>query len=252
MLRLYHVLIGFILIPIGITTAASYFSAKKDTKPSSAKIPTPTVTSTKSSQDNIWNNLLENTKLPAGWNINPCENKNSLLCISADEKILGTVEMKILPVKTQPDFQKALLNTGIPIDKNINYQNPKYVSQVTTALNNWVQNYYGVIAKNRKYTDSDKLKTAKTSDAVLFSTYPLQKAQVGKLQGVTFGFTAIKPKGGLQEQYRGYLAFDGKALYLISTGFNNAPSSGNFEKLENFSIFQPYLNSVVANFKLPN
>ncbi|AFY53267.1 hypothetical protein Riv7116_0677 [Rivularia sp. PCC 7116] len=252
MLRLYHVLIGFILIPIGITTAASYFSAKKDTQASSAKIPTPAVTSQKPNQDNIWNNLLENNSLPEGWKINPCENKKSLLCISANEKILGTVEMKILPVKTQPNFQKALLNTGIPIDQNINYQSPKYISQVTTALNSWVQNYYGVIAKKRKYVYNDELKTAKTADGILFSTYPLQKAQVGKLQGVTFGFTGIKQKGGLREQYRGYVAFDGKAIYLISTGFDAASSNGNFEKLENFSIFQPYLNSVVANLKLPN
>ncbi|MEO1433651.1 MAG: hypothetical protein AAFV71_32245 [Cyanobacteria bacterium J06633_8] len=252
MLRLYHLLIGFIFIPLGITTATSYFSAKKDTQPSSAKIPTPTVTSKKTNQDNIWNNLLTNNPLPAGWNINPCENKNSLLCISANQKILGTVKMKILPLKTQPDFQKALLNTGIPIDKNINYQSPKYISQVTTALNTWVNNYYGVIAKNGKYIQKDKLKTAKTADGILFSTYPLQKAQVGKLQGITFGFAGIKPKGDVREQYRGYVAFDGKALYLISTSFDAVSSKGNFQKLENFSIFQPYLNSVVANLKLPN
>ncbi|MEO0844664.1 MAG: hypothetical protein AAF063_38255, partial [Cyanobacteria bacterium J06643_5] len=68
----------------------------------------------------------------------------------------------------------------------------------------------------------------------------------------TFGFAGIKPKGDVREQYRGYVAFDGKALYLISTSFDAVSSKGNFQKLENFSIFQPYLNSVVANLKLPN
>jgi len=252
MIRLYHVLLGFILIPIGVTTAASYFSTNKNSQASSAKTPTPTVVSTKSNQDNIWNNLLAETPLPPGWKINPCQDKNSVVCISANGKLLGTVELGILPLKNQPNFQNMLLDAGIPIDKNINYRSPKYITQVTTALNVWVNNRYGELAKNNKYVYDDKLKTAKTADGILFSAYPLQKVQVGKLQGIRYGFAGLKQKGGVHEQHIGYVAFDGKALYVINTAFDPASSIAKFEKLENLSIFQPYLNTLVENLKLPD
>jgi hypothetical protein len=253
MIRLYHLLLAFILIPVGVTTAVSYFSAEKKSEPVSAKTPTPSTTlvSAKSNQNNIWSNLIQDTALPPGWKINPCENNNSLLCVTANGKSLGTVEMGILPLETQPNFQKMLLEAGIPPSPNLNYQSPKYITQVTTALNTWVKNHYGVLAKSRKYVYDDKLKTGKTADGTLFSAYPLQKAQVGKLQGIRYGFAGIKQKGGVQEQHTGYVAFDGKALYLINTAFDPASSTGNFEKLENLSVFQPYLNAVVANLKLP-
>lgn len=259
MIRLYHVLLAFILIPVGVTTAASYFSADKKSEPSSVKTPTPTATPTptttlvsaKSNQANIWSNLVQDTPLPPTWKINPCENNNSLLCVSANEKLLGTVEIGILPLETQPNFQKILLNTGIAANTNVDYRNPKYITQVTTALNSWVKNHYGVLAKSRKYTYDDKLKMAKTADGNLFSPYPLEQARVGELEGIRYGFAGIKQKGGVSEQHIGYVAFDGKALYLINTGFNPALSTGKFETLENLSLFQPYLNAVVANLKLP-
>ncbi|MEM6402803.1 MAG: hypothetical protein AAF757_21675 [Cyanobacteria bacterium P01_D01_bin.116] len=254
MIRLYHLLLGFILIPIGVTTAASYFYANKNSQPSSSKTTIPTIASTKSNQDNIdniWENLLIDSPLPAGWKINPCQDKNSVLCVSANAKLLGTVELKILPLKTQPNFEKMLVNAGIPIDKNINYRSPKYITQVTTALNDWVKNQYDLLAKNNKYVYDDKLKTEKTADGILFSAYPAQKARVGKLQGIRYGFAGLKQKGGVQEKHTGYVAFDGKALYLINTAFDPASSIAKFEKLENLSVFQPYLNVLVENLKIP-
>ncbi len=260
MIRLYHVLIGLILIPIGVTTAASYFSANKNSQ-EEAKTPTLTLVGTKSNQDkpypnksypdNIWNNFLEDTSLPPGWKVNPCEDKDSLLCVSANGKLLGTVEMAILPLKTLPNFQKMLLNTGIPIDQNINYRSPKYITQVTTALNLWVKNRYGVLAKSRKYVYDDKSKTAKTADGILFSAYPPQPARVGKLQGIRYGFAGLK-QSGVREQHTSYVAFDGTSLYLINTAFDPTSSIGKFEELEYLSVFQPYLNAVVANLKLPD
>lgn len=250
MLRLYHVLLGFILIPVGATAAASYFSANKKSAPAVTTTPTA-IASAKSDRTNIWKNLIKETQLPPGWKINPCEENNSLLCVSANEKQLGTVEIEVLPLKTQPKFQKMLLNAGIPFNANVNYLNPKYTPQVTTALNSWVKDRYNLLAKSRKYVYDDKLKTAKTADGILFSPYPPEKAWVGKLPGIRYGFAGIKQQGDIQEQHIGYVAFDGKALYLINTAFN-ATSPTGFEKLDNLSLFQPYLNAVVANLKLPN
>lgn len=246
MLRLYHVLLGLILIPIGVTTASSYFSEDKKPEPSSVKTPTPTTTlvSAKSNPANIWSSLIEETPLPPGWKINPCKNNNSLLCVSANGKTIGTVEMGIFPLETQLSFQKMLINAGIPPNSNVNDGSAKYVTQVETALNAWVTNQYNLLAKNHS-------QKASTKDGILFSPYPPQKARVGKLEGVRYGFAGLKQKGGVYEQHTGYVAFDGKALYLIKTAFEPAPSTGNFAKLENLSVFQPYLNTVVANLKLP-
>ncbi|MEO1377572.1 MAG: hypothetical protein AAFW70_25495 [Cyanobacteria bacterium J06635_10] len=246
MLRLYHVLLGLILIPIGVKTAVSYFSEDEKPEPNPVKTPTPTTTlvSAKSNPNNIWSNLIEETPLPPGWKINPCGNNNSLLCVSANGKILGTVEMGIFPLETQLSFQKMLINAGIPPNSDVDYQNPKYLAQVKTALNAWVTNQYNLLAKKHS-------QKASTKDDILFSPYPPQKARVGKLEGVRYGFAGLKQKGGLYEHHTGYIAFDGKALYLIKTAFEPVPSTGNFEKLENLSVFQPYLNAVVANLKLP-
>ncbi|MGD1910313.1 MAG: hypothetical protein ACFB2X_05500 [Rivularia sp. (in: cyanobacteria)] len=246
MLRLYHVLLGLILIPIGVTTAASYFSEDKKSEPSSVKTPTPTTTlvSAKSNQTNIWSNLIEETPLPPGWKINPCENNNAMLCVSANGKPIGTVEIGIFPLETQLSFQKMLINAGVPPNSDINYQSPKYFTQIATALNSWVTNQYNLLSKNHS-------KKTKTKDSILFSPYPPQKARVGKLSGVRYGFAALKQKGGVHEHHISYIAFDGKALYLIKTAFEPTSSTGNFEKLENLSVFQPYLNAVVANLKLP-
>lgn len=254
MVRLYHVLLGFILIPIGLS-AASYFSANsanKDSEPSSVKTPIPTVVSTEINQDNVWQNLIADTPLPPGWKINACQDKNSLICVSANAKLLGTVELKILPLKTQPNFQNMLVNAGIPIDKNINYRSPKYITQVTTALNDWVKNHYDLLAKNNKYVYDDKSKTAKTADGILFSAYPPQQTRVGKLQGIRYGFAGLQQKGGVYEQHTGFIAFDGESLYLINTAFDPDSSIAKFENLENLSVFQPYLNALVENLKLPD
>ena len=252
MLRLYHVLLGLILIPIGIVTAVSYFSADKESEPSSIKTPNPTTSLVSATnQTNIWDNLIQDVRLPPGWKINPCEQNNSLLCVSANGEALGTVEMGILPLETQIDFQNMLLNAGIPPNPNLDYRNPKYFEQIMTALNTWVNNRYKLLTKSRKYFYDDKLKTAKTADGILFSPYPPQKARVGELDGLRYGFAGLKQKGGVYEQHTSYVAFDGKALYLINTAFNSSSSTGNFEKLENLSVFQPYLNAVVANLKLP-
>ncbi len=253
MLRLYHLLLGAILIPIGFQTAVSYFSSDRKSEAPSVKTPTPTTTvvRAKSNQTIIWNNLVKDTPLPPGWKINPCENQ-TLLCVSANGKRLGTVELKILPLKTQPSFQTMLLNAGIPPKKNVNYQSPKYLTQVATALNAWVNNRYKVLSSRHKYVYDYKSKTAKRTDGILFSPYPPQKARVGKLQGIRYGFAGLKQQGGLYEQHIGYVAFDGKALYLINTAFNPASFTVYFDNLENLSVFQPYLNSVVANLKLPS
>lgn len=253
MIRVYHVLLGFILIPVGVATGISYFSGDKHSEASSMKTPTSTLVSTQSAGINIWEISIEEAPLPPGWKINPCkQNNSSLLCVSGNGKPLGTVEIKILPLEQQPNFQQMLLDAGIPVNSNVNYQNPKYITQLATVLNYWVTNRYTELAKSRKYIYEDKFKTAKTADNILFSAYPLQKAQVGKLEGVRYGFAGLKQKGGVYEQHTGYVAFDGKALYLINTAFAPDLTSGKFENLEHLSVFEPYLNAIVANLKLPD
>lgn len=252
MLRLYHVLLGVILVPIGVTVASSYLSANKSSKPTpEQKPPIQNAIGAKSQKDGFWGNSLQNTTLPPGWKVSSCVDKKSLLCVSANEKLLGTVEMGIFPLETQLNFQRMLNNAGIPANSKVNYLSPKYIPQVQTALNAWVKNHYGVLAKSRQYVYDDKSKTAKTADGILFAAYPPQNVKVGNFQGVRYGFAGLEQKGGVREQHIGYVAFNGKSLYLINTAFNPTSSTAQFENLEDLSVFQPYLNTIVANLKLP-
>jgi hypothetical protein len=67
-----------------------------------------------------------------------------------------------------------------------------------------------------------------------------------------YGFVRLKPEGGIQEQYIGYVTSDGTQLYVITTSFNSSLSKGKFENLENLAIFQPYLSAIAENLNLPN
>ncbi|MCX7593504.1 MAG: hypothetical protein N2235_07040 [Fischerella sp.] len=241
MLRLYHVLIAgilLVLVPIGVKLAGSGSSDKntpKVTQTSAANIPNP-------SQDNIWKNLLEKTTAPTDWQVAPCDGNAPLLCISANGKRLGTVEMGVSPLEKQPNFQKILAQVGIDPTKNVDYQDPQSQTQLTAALNAWVTEHYAGLEKDRKGSYGDR---------ITFSTYPPQQVQVGKLPGIRYGFVGLKRQGGVQEQHLGYVTFDGKNLYVMTTAFDPGSTTGKFEKLEHLAVFEPYLDAIAKDLQLP-
>ncbi|MBN3962109.1 hypothetical protein [Nostoc sp. NMS8] len=240
MLRLYHLLLGSILlvsISLGAKFVLPQFSPppKAVKPPAVAKLPNP-------NEGNIWQKILVNAAAPTNWQVAPCEGNAPLLCISSGGKRLGTVEINVYPLANNEDFRKKLVAAGIPTGSQVDYQSSKYQTQVLAALQAWVADHYAAFAKDRQ---------GKYGKEITFSTYPPQPVPIGKLQGIRYGFTGLKQQGGVQEQHIGHVAFDGTKLYVITTAFDTDTQTGKFEKLENLAIFQPYLYAIAADLRLP-
>ncbi|MEH2026485.1 hypothetical protein [Nostoc sp.] len=239
MLRLYHLLLGSILL-VSIPVAAKFvfpqFSPPKAVKPLAVvKLPNP-------NQGNIWQKILGNAAAPTNWQVAACEGNAPLLCVSSKGKRLGTVEINVYPLANNEDFQKKLVAAGIPTGSQVDYQSSKYQTQVLSALKAWVTDHYAAFAKDLQ---------GKYGKEIVFSAYPPQPVPVGKLQGIRYGFAGLKQQGGVQEQHIGHVAFDGTKLYVITTAFDTNTQTGKFENLENLAIFQPYLYAIAADLHLP-
>ncbi|ABA21605.1 conserved hypothetical protein [Trichormus variabilis ATCC 29413] len=247
MLRVYHLIIATILliiIPVGARFAFPNLFINKDTQPNTEATTTKTATPSKPAnlkKDNTWQRLLRSTSAPNNWQVLPCQGETALLCVASQGKTLGTVEIDIYPVKDNPQFQKHLTEVGIPPGSQINLQNPQSQSQLVKALQAWVADSYNTFAKNHQ---------AKNADKTTFSTYPPQEVSFGQQPGIRYGFVKLKPEGGVQEQYIGYVTSDGTQLYVINTSFNPSSSKAKFDSLENLAIFQPYLSAIAENLNL--
>jgi hypothetical protein len=251
MLRVYHVLIGAILLLLSPLIFKSVFkkpAPKSQLKPQQVSTPEVVVTSqnipfvaTKPIEGNIWSRILGNTIAPPGWNVTPCQGNVPLLCIDSDGKNLGTVQMEIYPREKQPQLEKMLIAAGIPTAVKVDYQNSNNQIKIVSALNAWITDNYETLLKRQSGYSN-----------ITFTSLPPQQVNIGKLQGLRYGFAAIKKEGGIQEQHLAYVAFDGKSLYVINTAFDPKAKSGTFEKLENLAVFEPFLSAIAVNLKLPN
>ncbi|MEH2157920.1 hypothetical protein [Nostoc sp.] len=239
MLRLYHLLLGSILlvsIPLGAKFVLPQFSPPKVEKPPIVtKLPNP-------DEGNIWQKILGNAAAPTNWQVAACEGNAPLLCVSSEGKRLGTVEINVYPLANNEDFRKKLVAAGIPTGSQVDYQSSQYQAQVLPVLKAWVADHYAAFAKDRQ---------GEYGKEITFSTYPPQPVPVGKLQGIRYGFAGLKQQGGVQEQHIGHVAFDGSKLYVITTAFDTGTQTGKFDKLENLAIFQPYLYAIAADLHLP-
>ncbi|KYC39743.1 hypothetical protein WA1_30120 [Scytonema hofmannii PCC 7110] len=243
MLRLYHVLLGALVVsvltPLGLIQALSKFSVnRKSVQP---PVVQASAANSQPTQGNIWKTILGKTSAPSGWSVSPCEGTAPLLCISSQEKVLGTVEMGVYALDKLPNFQKMLLQAGIPENSKIDYQEEKNQNQVTSALKLWTSDQYSILAKDRQGEYGNK---------ITFSSQSPQTVQVGPLKGVYYGFAGLKKQGGSHEEHRGFVAFDGKTLYVITTSFDTASTTGKFENLENFRNFEPHLPVIVQGVNL--
>ena len=252
MLRLYHVLLGMILLALAppvVKFAFPHFSLfsnvqhhpviKPDANRTQVSMTAPT--NSDSSKGNVWKSILGKTFAPPEWQVAACKANASLLCVSSKGKLLGTVEMGVYPLGQQSDFQKMLESAGIPLDGNQDYQSQKYQSQISTALKAWITDRYMVLSKDGQVSYGNN---------VTFSPEPLQNALVGKLRGMHYGFEE-KQQDEVKEKRTGYVAFDGTALYVITTAFDSTQRTGKFETLEGLENFEPQLSAIVADLNLP-
>jgi hypothetical protein len=253
MLRVYHLLIGAILLLLSPLIFKSVFTKpapKSQLQPQQVPIPavatfsqaTP-VFATKPIESNIWNSILGKITAPPGWNVAPCVGNAPLLCITSEGKNLGSVQMQIYPLEKQPQFEKMLVDAGIPMGVRVDSQNPNNQTKILSALNAWITDSYLKQWKDRQNS---------YNNMVTFANYPPQQVNIGRLQGLRYGFAGIKKEGGIQEQYLAYMAFDGDAIYVINTAFDPKAKSAIFEKPENLAIFEPFLSAIAANLKLPD
>lgn len=253
MLRVYHLIIGGILlviIPLGAKLIFPNFLSIEDRESPSVNTPNKTVVSSSSrakttnlKPENTWRKLLNNSNsVPDSWQITPCEENAVLLCVAAQGKRLGTVELHIELVKDNPTLKKYLTEAGIPVDSKVDYQNPQSQIKLVKALQSWVGDSYNNLAKQHQAKDGNK---------VAFSTYPPQQVTIGKLPGIRYGFVRLQGGDSVQEQYIGYVTCDGTKLYVISTSFNGGASVAKFDRLEDLAIFQPYLSAIAENLNLP-
>jgi hypothetical protein len=251
MLRVYHLFLGIILLPVsivGIQIMRPRLSPSVEEKPTpttttnyyNSPVNTPTITPP--TVGNTWNRILGKTPLPEGWEVIPCEGNSPLLCVSSQGKLLGTVEVGVYSLADYPKFQQNLINVGIFPDSQPDYHSPEYQNKLFTALQAWVADVNGTILRDRQKT---------FNNTIIYSTYPPQPAFVGKLQGIRYGFVGIKPEGGVQELHISHVAFDGQDLYVMTTAFDPDSVTGKFDELENLAIFQPYLAAIAANLNLP-
>ena len=122
MLRLYHLLLGcilLVLIPVGAKFVLPQFSAPKVVKsPAVAKLPNP-------NEGNIWQKILGNTAAPTNWQVAACKGNAPLLCVSSKGELLGTVEINVYPLANNEDFRKKLVAAGIPTGSQVDYQSSK-------------------------------------------------------------------------------------------------------------------------------
>jgi hypothetical protein len=254
-LRLYHVLLGcasLLLVPLGAKLVHPHTSSAHDlrrapvaqayTNKIQVKTSKTSAITPNSTQGNIWNNILGKTDVPPNWGVTPCKELGTLLCVSSHEKLLGTVEMGVYPLGQQFDLQKMLAESGIPLNSKVNYQDSKYQTQVSAALKAWITKHYKDFVQDQQVINGNSITLKPISP---------QQVSVGKLLGVRYGFIGHNPQGEVYKQHLGYVAFDGTALYVISTAFNPNSDTGKFQTLENFQRFQPHLSTIVANLKLP-
>ncbi|MDJ0675300.1 MAG: hypothetical protein QNJ36_07985 [Calothrix sp. MO_167.B42] len=260
MLRVYHLLIGgalMVLVPMG----ANFFgfnSSNRENSPSTP--PAKNVVSTSiPAKGNTWNSILGKTFAPKGWQVKVCNSNTSLLCVSANGKNLGKVEIEVYPLEKRSDLQKILAKAGISPNLPSDKQNSQYQTQIVKALRNWVDGEYAVLSQERQQSYDNLTKTnSSEGDApqkvlqtsINFAPQPPEVVRLGKLQGIRYGFAGLKPEGGVVEKHLQYVTFDGKAMYVIKTAFASDAIPGKFEKLENLAVFEPYLNAIVTNLQL--
>lgn len=190
---------------------------------------------------NIWQRVLGSAKLPAPWRVAPCPGNAPLLCVSYQGAFVGTVEMGTYLLESRADFQKLLAHVGIPAKANA--ADPQYRSRLLTALKAWVNDYYAFFKKDRIPEYGDK---------IMFMAQPPTQVTVGKLAGLRYGFAGVKQTDrSIHEARVGYVAFDGTALYVITTASDALSETGNFKAIEDFQRFEPHLQTLVAGLKLP-
>lgn len=193
------------------------------------------------SKKNIWTQVLGTVKLPVPWQARACDGNAPLLCIYKQAVLVGTIELGAYPIDSRSDFKNKLVEAGIP-PGSVNYQNPQHRDKIAAALRSWIADYYSFFKQDRQTEYGKQIRiTAQSPKSV----------KIGQLTGWSYGFTGQKQNGQMYEQRVGYVTFDGKILYVITTSFDPQSETGTFKTSADFQQFEPQLTPFVAQLQLP-
>lgn len=162
-----------------------------------------------------WRTRLQGLSSPAGWSVTPCDDP-ALLCISAGEDQVGTIEMMRYPL--------ADLDVNLPAN-----------AARGEILAAWVANHYATLRAERVAADP----------RLVVLTRPAEVARVGNLPALRYQLT-IRRNDTLSERSLGYVATDGISLYLIATGVINDDPTSPFSSDAALREFEPHLAAMVS------
>ncbi len=234
-MKTYNTLLTALGLTIALATLSSSLSVSQFAQ---ADLSRSAIAATVNS--NPWQAILGSTTTLNRWRVKPCEGTAPFLCATFNHKTLGSVELQTYSLAQHPAFQKMLTKVGIPVGTT-DYRSIARQTQLKRALQMWVNDYYAVISKDRR---------AVYGNGGAFVTSKPQTAKVGQLQGLQYGFSGRDRTGKIREQQIGYVAFDGKKLYVITTAYDVSGLPGGFKSLRDLQQFEPLLTRTVSGLKL--
>lgn len=232
-----HPLLHTLGLTIGI--AAIYNLAAIKPQASQIRSPQPVQAATLIAR-NPWQSILGKTVVPDTWTVKPCNGEAPFLCVSADQAPIGSAELQIYPIERQTEFQRMLVKAGIPASSG-GYASASRQAGVLQAMRVWVEDQYVVVAQDRRNI---------YGKGGAFLPQKPQVVKVGGLWGLKYGFVGRDRTGKIQEHQVGYVAFDGRKLYVITTSFDPADLPSGFRSLQEFQRFEPFLSEIVSTLKL--
>lgn len=184
-----------------------------------------------------WQNILGDTALPSDWRVFPCDSA-SHLCVEFQGKSVGSVEINSFPLE-QIEFN-VQMSQGHDRSAAANAQSSEAMQK---ALQTWVENHYDTIKRDRQ---------TGLGEQVIFSSQTPKVVAIGELQGLRYEFTTTRKPDQVFERSIGYVASDGKMLYVITTSVPHSDAGGTFTTNATLQQFEPHLQSIIAHLKLRN
>jgi hypothetical protein len=173
------------------------------------------------------------------WNVEPCESNAPFLCVSdAQKNPVGTIELQTWLLEQRPDFVAALGKAGLDA-MAIDVDDPAQQPKIQVALKTLVEDHYATVKQDLLSGDRQANK---------FTAEPPQEITFCSQSGQFYRFKISDSEGKLQQDSIGYLMFDGKRLYGVSTAatFDDPPG---FTSLDQLQAFEPQLTRIVSNLK---
>jgi hypothetical protein len=201
--------------------------------------PIPTLDPNAWSAINPLHILLGPTPAPADWMVQPCEGEAALLCISDEQQAIGTAELLITPLDTNPEFQAFLEEQGITPNATPE-AGEAYETAVRAALAAQAGHYLDIIEADREFTYPDDP----------FNRLEPEPALLGELPGLAFGFTREDASGVVSERYLNIATYDRGVLYWLAAPFDPGNVT-TFDSDEALLEFEPYLREIAAGLRLP-